>query len=144
MYNIKNFIGHDLAIIVVQNLLFIGSYGIDIDVIHLLVLVEHQCCVHYLDMNVICIFILFRHKCCVSIRIVYTQNSCTWLPCLNNACHLCVNHTNPWNNRFRMDLKWTHEAYKFVMNSSTWTFEGKEFCAWVVLEDIIIILLNIL
>jgi hypothetical protein len=28
--------GHDLAIIVVQNLLFIGSYGINTNVIHLL------------------------------------------------------------------------------------------------------------
>jgi hypothetical protein len=27
--------GHDLAIIVMQNLLFIGSYGIDTNVIHL-------------------------------------------------------------------------------------------------------------
>jgi hypothetical protein len=38
---ITNFMGHDLAIIVVQNLLFIGLYGIGIDVIHLLVLFEH-------------------------------------------------------------------------------------------------------
>jgi hypothetical protein len=50
--------GHDLAIIVMQNLFFIGSYGIDTDVIHLLALFEHQCCVHYLNTNVICLFIL--------------------------------------------------------------------------------------
>jgi hypothetical protein len=143
MYNIKNFIGHDLAIIVVRNLLLIGLYGIDTDVIHLLVLFEHQCHVHCLDMNVICLFVLFRHKCCVYIHIFYTWKSCTRLSCLNNAWHLCVNDMNPWNNRFCMDLEWTHEAYKFVMNSTTWTFERKEFCMWVVLEDIIIILLNI-
>jgi hypothetical protein len=63
--------GHDLTIIVVLNLLFIGLYGIDMDVIHLLVMFEHQCCVHYLDTNVICLFVLFKHKCCVSIHIVY-------------------------------------------------------------------------
>jgi hypothetical protein len=143
MYNIKNFIRHNLAITIVQFFLFISPYGIDTYVIHLLVLLEHQCRVHCLDMNVICLFILFKHKCCMSICIVYTRKSCTWLLCLNNAWHLCVNNTNPWKNRFCMDLKWTHEAYKFVMNSSTWTFEGKEFCPWVVLEDIIIILLNI-
>jgi hypothetical protein len=38
---ITNFMGHDLAIIVMQNLLFIGSYGIDMNVIHLIVLFEH-------------------------------------------------------------------------------------------------------
>jgi len=30
---ITNFIGHDLAVIIMRNLLFIGSYGIDMDVI---------------------------------------------------------------------------------------------------------------
>jgi hypothetical protein len=77
--------GHDLAIIVVRNLFFISLFGIDMDVIHLLVLFEHRCCVHCLNMNVICLFVLFRHECCVSIRIVYTQKSCTQLPYLNNA-----------------------------------------------------------
>jgi len=67
--------GYDLAIIVMQNMLSIGSYGIDTNVIHLFVLFEHQCCVHCLDTNVICMFILFSHECCVSIRIVYTQKS---------------------------------------------------------------------
>ncbi len=109
------FMGHDLTIIVVLNLLFIGLYGIDMDVIHLLVMFEHQCCVHYLDTNVICLFVLFKHKCCVSIHIVYIWKLCTWLPCLNNAWHLCVNDINPWNNRFRTYLEQTHEAYKFVM-----------------------------
>jgi hypothetical protein len=33
--------GHDLAIIVMWNMFFIGSYGININVIHLLVLFEH-------------------------------------------------------------------------------------------------------
>jgi hypothetical protein len=54
--------GHNLAIIVVQNLLFISSYGINTDVIHLLVLFEHQCHVHCLDMNVVCLFVLFTNK----------------------------------------------------------------------------------
>jgi hypothetical protein len=38
---ITNLMGHDLTIIVVQNLLFIGSYGINMDVIQLFVLFEH-------------------------------------------------------------------------------------------------------
>jgi hypothetical protein len=50
------------------------------------------------------------------ICVVYTQKSFTWLPCLNNAWHLCLNNMNPWNNRFHTDLKQTHETYKFVMN----------------------------
>ncbi len=36
--HITNFMGHDLAIIIVQNLFFIGLYGINMDVIHLFVL----------------------------------------------------------------------------------------------------------
>jgi hypothetical protein len=75
--SITNFMGHNFAIIVVRNFLFIGSYGIDMDVIHLLVLFEHQCCVHYLNTNVICLFILCKHECCVSIHIIYTQKLCT-------------------------------------------------------------------
>jgi hypothetical protein len=40
--NIANFMGHDiLIIIVVQNLFFIGLYGMDINENHLLVLFEH-------------------------------------------------------------------------------------------------------
>ncbi len=69
--------GHDLAVIVVRNLLFIGSYGIDMNIIHLLMLFEHQCCANCFNTNVICIFILFRHGCCMSIRVVYAQKSCT-------------------------------------------------------------------
>jgi len=38
---ITNFMGHDLVIIVMRNVFPIGSYGIDKDVIHLLVLFEH-------------------------------------------------------------------------------------------------------
>jgi hypothetical protein len=77
--------GHDLAITIVQFYFFIGSHGIDTNVIHLLVLFEHQCRVYCLDTNVICMFILFKHECCVSIHIVYTQELCTRLSCLNNA-----------------------------------------------------------
>jgi hypothetical protein len=98
---ITNFMGHNLAIIVMRNFLFIGSYGI--------------------DTNLICLFLLFKHKFCVSICVVYTWKSCKRLPCLNNAWHLCVNNTNPWNNRFFIDLERTHEAYKFVMWPSTMT-----------------------
>jgi len=112
---ITNFMRHDLAIIIVQNILFIGLYGINTNVIHLLVLFELQCHVHYLDTNVICLFVLFRHEYCVFICIIYTQKSCTQLPCLNNAWNLCVNNMNPWNNIFWMDLEKTHETYKFVM-----------------------------
>jgi hypothetical protein len=110
--------GHDLAIIVVWNFLFISLYEIDMDVIYLLVLFEHQCRVHCLNTNVICLFILFKPKCCV-FHIIYTWKLCTQLPCLNNAWHSNVNDANPWNNRFHMDLEWTHKAYKFVM----WVYE---------------------
>jgi len=58
---------------------------------------------------------LFKHKCCVSIRIVYIWKLCIKLLCFNNAWHSCVNDTNLWNNRFRMDLFQIHEAYEFVM-----------------------------
>jgi hypothetical protein len=51
--------GHNLVIIVVWNLFFIGSYQIDIDVIHLLIFFEHQC----LNTKVICLFLLFKHGC---------------------------------------------------------------------------------
>jgi hypothetical protein len=87
----------------------------DMNVIHLLVLFEHQCHVHCLDTKVICLFILFKHECCMSIRFIYTWKSSTWLPRLNNAWHSCLNYTNPWNNWFHTNLEWTHEAYKFVM-----------------------------
>jgi hypothetical protein len=113
---ITNFKGHDLAKIVMWNFLFIGSYGINTNVIHLLVLFKHWCHVHCLDMNVICMFVLFRHKCYVFIHIVYTWKLCTWLSYLNNASHSCVDDTNLWNNKFRMNLEWTYKAYKFVMN----------------------------
>jgi hypothetical protein len=69
---ITNFMGHDLAIIVMQNLLSIGLYGINTNIIHLLLLFEHQCRVHYLDTNVICLFVLFKHRCFMSICVVYT------------------------------------------------------------------------
>jgi hypothetical protein len=39
--NITNIMGHNLAIIVVRNVFFIHSYGINTYVIHLLVLFEH-------------------------------------------------------------------------------------------------------
>jgi hypothetical protein len=103
--------GHDLAIIVMQNLFFIGSYGIDMEVIHLLALFEHRCCMHYLNMNVICLLILFRHECCLSICIVYTWKSCTWLMCLNNAWHSSLNDMNPWNNRFCTNLERNYEVF---------------------------------
>ncbi len=69
--------GDNLPLIVMQNLLFIGSYGIDTNVIHPLMLFEHRCCVNCLNMNVICIFVLFRHGCCMFIHVVYTRKSCT-------------------------------------------------------------------
>jgi len=109
--------GHNLAILIMQNLLFKGLYGIDMDVIHLLVLFEHRCYVHCLYMNVICLFILFWHQCCVSIHTIYTQKSWTQqrFPYLNNVWLSCVNDINPWNNKFHTNLERTYEAYKFVM-----------------------------
>jgi hypothetical protein len=64
---------HDLAIIVLQNLFFISSYGIEINIIHLLVLFEHQCrvqclntnvicCSYYFITDVVCLFVLFTHE----------------------------------------------------------------------------------
>jgi hypothetical protein len=58
-----------------RNLFFIGLDGIEIDVIHLFILFEHQYHVHYLDTNVICLFILFRHRCCMSIHEVMHTTS---------------------------------------------------------------------
>jgi hypothetical protein len=55
-----------------HEILFISSYGIKMNVIHLLVWFEHKYRVHCLNMNVICIFKLFKHGCCMSIRVVYT------------------------------------------------------------------------
>jgi hypothetical protein len=107
--------GHDLTIIVMQNLLFIGSYGIDMNVIHLFIFFKHWCHAHCLTTNVICLFVLFTHGCCMHIHIVYTRKLCTQLPSLNNALPLCLNNMNLWNNKFCMDLEQTHEAYKFVM-----------------------------
>jgi hypothetical protein len=112
---ITNFMGHDSTIIVVWNFLFIGLYGIDMDVIHLLVFFEHQCCAHYLNKNVICLFILFKHGCCMFIHFVCTWKSCTWLLYLRNAKHSCLTNMNLWSNTFCMELEQTHEAYKFVM-----------------------------
>jgi hypothetical protein len=69
---ITNFMGHNLAIIFVQILLFISVYEINTNVIHLLVLFEYQCHMHCLDMNVICLFVLFKHGCYMSICVIYT------------------------------------------------------------------------
>jgi hypothetical protein len=63
---------------------------------------------------------LFKHECHMHVHIVYTWMSyvyscclhtklCTWLSCLNNAWDLCLNYTNLWNNKFKME--WTHEFY---------------------------------
>ncbi len=114
--HITNFMGHNLIIIVVWILFFISLYGIDMNVIHLFVLFEHQCCAHYLNTNVVCLFILFKHECCMSIHVVYTWKLCTWLMCLNNAQHLCLNNTNLWNNKFHTVLERTHEACKYFTN----------------------------
>jgi hypothetical protein len=99
---ITNLMGHDLTIIVVRNVFFIGLYGINTNVIHLLVLFKHWYHAHCLNTNVICLFVLFKHGCCMSIHVVYTWKLYTWLSCLTNI--------NLWNNRFRMDLEQTHET----------------------------------
>jgi hypothetical protein len=69
---ITNLMSHNLAINFVQNVLFIVSYRINTNVIHLFELFEHQCHVHCLYMNVICLFVLFKHGYCMSIHVVYT------------------------------------------------------------------------
>ncbi len=103
---------------------FIGSYRIYMDVIHLFILFEHWCHMHYLNMNAICLFILFKHKCCMFIHVVYTRKSCMWLLFLNNAWYLCLNDMNPWNNKFHTYLEWTHETYKFVMRPNITNLPG--------------------
>jgi hypothetical protein len=103
---------------------FIDLYRINTNVIHLLILFEHQCCVHCFNMDVIYLFILFKHKCYMYIRVFYTQKSCTWLLCLNNAWHLCLNDMHLWNNIFRTNLERTHEVYIFVMCLPTCTNVG--------------------
>ncbi len=78
------------------NLFFLSLYGINMNAIHL--------------------FILIKHECHMLIRIVfYTQKLYTWLLCLNNARHSCLNTINSWNNIFCIDLKQTHETYKFMI-----------------------------
>jgi hypothetical protein len=54
--------GQDLTTVIMRNLLFIGFYGINMNVIHLFVLFKHRCCVHCLDTNFVCLFVLFTHK----------------------------------------------------------------------------------
>ncbi len=115
---ITNLMDHVLAIIVMQNLLFIGLYGINMNVIRVFVLFEHWYCAHCLDMNVICLFVSFKHGCCMFIHVVYTWKLYTWLSCLNNARHSCLTNTNLWNNRFCTNLERTHKVCKFVM--CTW------------------------
>jgi hypothetical protein len=114
VFHLSNFMGHNLVIIVMWNLVFICLYGIYTNVIHLFVLFEHWWGAHCFDTNVICLFILFIHRCCMSICVVYAQMPCTQLFCLNNTQYSYLNNMNPWNNTFHTDLEQTHEACKFV------------------------------
>jgi hypothetical protein len=116
--------GHNLVIIVVWNVFCISLYGINSDVIHLLVLFEDRCHAHCLNTNVICLFVLFRQESCVFIHIIYTMKLCTWFSCLNNAQHSCLNNTNLWNNKLCTDLKRIYETYKFVMILSNYFFQN--------------------
>jgi hypothetical protein len=125
---ITNLMGHDLVIIVVRNLFFIGSYGINMDVIHLFVLFELWYHVYFLDTNVICLFVSFKHKCCMSIHVVYTWKLYTQLSCLNIARHLCLTNMNLWNKKIHMDLEWTHEVYKFVMYDLFFSSISESMC----------------
>jgi hypothetical protein len=63
----------DLVVIVVRNLFFLSSYGIDMDLIHLLCYlnIDIVCIVltqisyvysYCLNMNVVCVFVVFTHK----------------------------------------------------------------------------------
>jgi hypothetical protein len=76
---ITNFMGYNLAIIVVQNLFFIGSYGIDINVFIY---------VYFLNIDVMRIvltrisyfylyclsWMLYVYSCCLHMKIVYTTS----------------------------------------------------------------------
>jgi hypothetical protein len=70
LLDITNFLGNNLRILIAQNLFFIGSYCLNVNVVHLFTLSKHKCNGHYLNMNVICLFILYRHRCYMSICIV--------------------------------------------------------------------------
>jgi hypothetical protein len=76
---------------------------------------RHEChsfiCIVWISMSCK----MFKHKCCMSIHVIYAWKSCTWLLCFKNAWHSYLNNMNIWNNRYHTNLKWTHEAYKFVM-----------------------------
>jgi len=117
---ITNFMGHNLPIIVLQNIFFIGSYGINTNVIHLLILFEYWYHSHCLNTNIMCLFILFKYKCYMFICFVYTKNSCTLFSCLKNAQHSYLNNMNLWNNKICMDFEWMHEAYKFMIYTQQW------------------------
>jgi hypothetical protein len=70
LLDITNFLGNNLRILIVQNLFFIDSYCLKMNVVHLFILSKHKCNGHYLNMNVICLFILYKHRCYMSICIV--------------------------------------------------------------------------
>jgi hypothetical protein len=65
MIFIINFLGHNLAIVVmiIQNLFSIGLYYLDTNVIHLFVFFRHRYHADCLKMGNVCLFILSRHKC---------------------------------------------------------------------------------
>jgi hypothetical protein len=69
--------GHDLTIIFMQNLVFIGSYGIDLNIVHIFVFFEHRCHSHCLTPNSvpICIvytWMLYVYSCHLHMKVVHT------------------------------------------------------------------------
>jgi hypothetical protein len=86
---------------IMQNLFFIGLYGIDTDLIHLFVLFEHQCHAHCLNTYDICLFILFRHKCYMFIYLCFLHMKVMHTTSMfNDAWYSCLSNTNLWNNIF--------------------------------------------
>jgi hypothetical protein len=51
------------------------------------------------------------NKHCICYGMFYCD--CTYL---NNVPHSYLNNRKPWNKKLHMDLEWTHETCKFVVN----------------------------
>jgi hypothetical protein len=120
---ITNLMGHNLVIIIVWNVFFVSSYGINTNFINLLMLFEHWYHAHFLDTNVICLFVLFKHGCCMFIHVVYIRKLYTRLLRLNNPQHSCLTNTNYeitnfahiWNEPMKLvNLWWVNPKWGAV------------------------------
>jgi hypothetical protein len=91
IHAITNFSSHDLIMEIIWILFFINSWFLHMDVMF----IKHVWCM-YKWLKIFCL--------------TYT---CT--TCVLDVQYPCAKTTNPWNNRFHANFKWTDEANKFVM-----------------------------